>query len=380
MKINPLILVVDQKLPEPDRDAGSRSTFHVMRGLVAAGMDVKFWSVEMSFVARYAEQLAGNGIEVLARDGQLYSSSDLKTWLELNQAALSWVLLNRPDIAEYFLFILDGKPSFKLAYYGHDLHFRRIEREAIVQYSDSDLMTRSQQMRMKEYWIWRQTDLVYYPASDEVREVQAWSDQASSPVLVRQLPVFAYTEDEMTTGMMQRQPPESLRLLFVAGYAHRPNTDAALWFLRECWPLVRFRYPSAQLWLVGSNPPPEIVAFSSSSITVTGAISDSDLSDIYHSSRVAIAPIRHGAGVNGKIVEAMRYGLPCVCTPEAARGFEHYEMALRVESKPQDFARACRELLTDNNLWTNQVDAAKEYLKEHFSEHCLQEALQPLMS
>jgi glycosyltransferase involved in cell wall biosynthesis len=380
VKVNPLILVLDQKLPQPDRDAGSRSTFHLMRGLVAAGMDLKFWSVDRSYMARYAEQLAANGIEVLARDGQFYSINDLKAWLELNQLDLSWVLLNRPDVAENFLSVLGGRPSFKLAYYGHDLHFRRIEREAFVQYSDSDLLTQSQQMRMKEHWIWRQVDLVYYPAADEVREVQAWSDQASSPVLVKKLPVFAYTDDEMKNGITQRQPPESLRLLFVAGYAHRPNTDAALWFLRECWPLVRFRHPSAQLWLVGSNPPPEIEAFSSSSITVTGAISDSDLDEIYHSSRVAIAPIRHGAGVNGKIVEAMRHGLPCVCTPQSARGFEDYEIALRVESKPQDFARACRELLTDDNLWNNQVDAAKDYLKAHFSEHCLQEALEPLMS
>lgn len=376
----PLVLVVDHKIPEPNRDAGSRSTAHLLRGLVSEGFAVTFWPTDMRFRSCYADQLVASGVDLLAQDGRIYSIDELRSWLKEHQGSSAWVFLSRPSSAELFLSVSQDISGFRFAYYGHDLHHRRLEREAKNKFSDLDLLDLADQMYQKETQIWSQMDLIYYPAIDEVFEVRGWLDEHSINIPVRQLPVFSYTMSQLAETTMQPQQPEGQRLLFVAGYAHRPNIDAALWFIREAWPLVQFRHPSAELWLVGSYPPPEIEASASTTIRVTGAVSDVVLDDLYRSSRVAIAPIRYGAGVNGKVVEAMRYGLPCVCTPEAARGFDDYGAALRIAAKPQDFARACRELLTQDELWQIQSIASIEYVRNHFSEQSLQDALKSMLT
>ena len=380
MLCRPLVLFVDHKIPEPNRDAGSRSTAHLLRGLISAGFAVTFWPTDMRFTSCYADQLIASGVDLLAQDGRIYSIDELRSWLKEHQGRSSWVFLSRPSSAELFLSVSQDISGFRFAYYGHDLHHRRLEREAKNKFSDLDLLDLADQMYQKETRIWSQMSLIYYPAVDEVVEVRDWLDKHSINIPVRQLPVFTYTMSQLAETTMQPQQPEGQRLLFVAGYAHRPNIDAALWFIREAWPLVKFRHPLAELWLVGSYPPPELEAFSSTTIKVTGAVSDVVLGELYRSSRVAIAPIRYGAGVNGKVVEAMRYGLPCVCTPEAARGFDDYGSALRLAAKPQDFARACRELLTQNELWVAQSIASITYVRDHFSEECLQDALRPMLT
>jgi glycosyltransferase involved in cell wall biosynthesis len=376
----PMVLVADHKLPEPDRDAGSRSILHLMRGLVAAGALVTFWPHNPAITERYRTQLADEGIELLAENDQAYTLEQLAAWVEAQRPVLDWLLLSRPDVADAVLTALGPTPELRLAYYGHDLHHRRLERHATHQGNDLNLMEGAALARLQEQPVWQQVELIYYPAADEVQEVQQWLAGQRSRVDVRQLPVFAYREAELKPPSTARQPPESARLLFVAGFAHPPNADAALWFVRNVWPLVRQGFPTAQLWLVGSDPPAAIEALAGAHISVTGRVSEAVLELCYQQARVAIAPICHGAGVNGKVVEALRHGVPCVCTPQAARGFSDPGAAMRIASDPQAFAEACLQLLTSTAHWQHQAEAGLAYVSQHFSASRLDAALQPLLT
>ena len=138
-------------------------------------------------------------------------------------------------------------------------------------------------------------------------------------------------------------------LLFVGNYVHMPNRDAARHFVADIWPQVQPRLPGAVVRFAGL-PVPEVEALASPGVIVTGHVPD--LTPLYAHSRVAIAPLRFGAGIKGKVLEAMGYGLPVVMTPVAAEGTgavdgEH----ARIAATPAAFAAAVVALATDDAQW-----------------------------
>ena len=129
-------------------------------------------------------------------------------------------------------------------------------------------------------------------------------------------------------------------VLFVAGFAHPPNVDAARWLVTEVMPRVRERAPDLDLWLVGANPTAEVQALAGERVHVTGYVTDEQLQAFYRAARIAVVPLRFGAGVKSKVVEALRYGLPLVTTAVGAQGLEELDEVARVEDDPEAIAEA----------------------------------------
>jgi glycosyltransferase involved in cell wall biosynthesis len=107
---------------------------------------------------------------------------------------------------------------------------------------------------------------------------------------------------------------------FVATLGWAPNVDAALWFARDVWPEVLRRLPAARLLLVGRDPAPSVRALASSSVEVSGTVSD--VLPYLAQARVAVAPLRSGGGTRLKILEALDAGRPVVATSVAVDGLE----------------------------------------------------------
>jgi len=107
---------------------------------------------------------------------------------------------------------------------------------------------------------------------------------------------------------------------FVATMGWAPNVDAALWFAGDVWPEVHRRSPDARLLLVGRDPAPSVRALASSSVEVSGTVSD--VRPYLAQTRVAVAPLRSGGGTRLKILEALDAGRPVVATSVAVDGLE----------------------------------------------------------
>jgi polysaccharide biosynthesis protein PslH len=107
---------------------------------------------------------------------------------------------------------------------------------------------------------------------------------------------------------------------FVATMGWAPNVDAALWFGDHVWPEVLRRTAGARLLLVGRDPAPPVRALASSSIEVSGTVSD--VRPYLAETRVAVAPLRSGGGTRLKILEALDAGRPVVATSVAVDGLE----------------------------------------------------------
>jgi GT2 family glycosyltransferase len=353
-----VVLIVDHYVPEPDRDAGSRTMIGFVRALLDAGAVVKFWPINLHATPGYTEALRDMGVEVFHGPRQL----PLPAWLKLHGADLDLVLLSRPDVAEMCLAPVRGATPARIAYYGHDLHFRRMSAQANL-VGDTGLRRAAESMRGREIAIWRACDIVLYPSEEEA----ATARQAVPLANVRAVVPYAMEDFVIPDGSPPAEEPAGTRwVVFVAGFAHSPNVAAAIWFVREILPLVVARVPGVQLAIVGSNPRPSVTALCGPHVRQFANVTDIALHAWYRRATVAVVPLLAGAGVKLKTVEALWHGVPAVLTPVGAQGLPGIEDVAPIETEPEGFAQAVCALLTDGALWRRQSTAQTDYARERF--------------
>jgi len=343
------ILIVDHKMPEPDRDAGSNAIMGCVRALLDAGLAVKLWPHNMCYVLGYTETLQDMGVEVF--HGPAHESFD--SWMHENGAELDYAMLSRPDVAEAFLPSVRQHSPARVIYYGHDLHFSRLSRGAA-------------EMQARERAIWRAVDVSVYLSEEEARAATALEPEAD----IRAVVPYAFTRFGRP-----RPVPACADILFVAGFGHPPNEDAACWFVAEVLPAIRERVPGVRLSIVGSHPSPRVRALAGPHVIVTGAVSNDELRRQYASARVAAVPLRVGAGVKLKVVEALVEGLPLVTTPTGAQGLPGLADVASIAGDATSFADAVVALLTDDALWETRATAGIAFASSRYRPAQLRESL-----
>jgi glycosyltransferase involved in cell wall biosynthesis len=212
--------------------------------------------------------------------------------------------------------------------------------------------------------VWGLLDVIYYPSESEVDYVCGFLHVKGLSARVLPIPVYAF--DTFAENAADNLPKRR-DIIFVAGFGHTPNGDGAEWLVHQVMPLVWQEQPHVHLYLVGSNPSEQVKALAGKNVTVTGFVSDEQLARRYGEARVAVAPLRYGGGVKGKVVEAMRFGLPIVTTSVGAQGLSAAENAIAVEDHKAPFAHAVLELLNSDELWARASAAELAFVRENFS-------------
>jgi GT2 family glycosyltransferase/protein-L-isoaspartate O-methyltransferase len=354
------VLIVDHYVPQPDRDAGSRTMIAFIDALLARGCVVKFWADNLYFDPIYTPPLQARGVEVMY-GGQWVGG--FARYLQDNPHVRT-VMLSRPHIAEHYIDALHKHPDVRSVYYGHDLHFRRMDMEA-TRNGGSDGEARS--MELLERRIWKAVDRVLYPSAEEAQDVRALEPAVDARA------ILPYAFDHFNDDAV---PAQRAGILFVAGFAHGPNVDAARWLVESVMPQVWAHHPGVKLSLVGSNPTDAVRALASEHVEVTGFVSDEELVQRYGAARVAIVPLRFGAGVKGKVVEAMQQGLPLVTTGIGAQGLVGLEAVVTVADEADGLAAGLLSLLEDDALWLQRSRSAASYCRSQFSRDALGRALE----
>jgi glycosyltransferase involved in cell wall biosynthesis len=114
-------------------------------------------------------------------------------------------------------------------------------------------------------------------------------------------------------------------------------------------------------------------------IKVTGRVSDQQLSAFYENHRVAIAPLRFGGGVKGKVVESMLKGLPMVTTKVGSQGLKATGKDLAIAYSECEFAEKVIELLKDEKIWLQQRDSGEAFFIANFSSRKIKDKLKQLL-
>ena len=364
------ILVIDHYVPQPDRDAGSRVMMEFMRQFIGMGMKVIFWPDNLWRMPVYTERLQAMGIEVI------YGSRWVGAFDEFiaeRGKTIDHVLLSRPHIAVNYIDALRKHTHARLIYFGHDLHFMRLRRQQQATGTDTLFGVEADAIECVERDLWGRCDMVVYPSEDEAAQVRSLAPAVNSMAV----PLYCFHQDELG---VYASPATRRGILFVAGFGHPPNVDAACWLVERILPRVRARIPDVSLLLVGSNPTDEVKALDGNSVQVLGYVDDATLASLYKSSRVVVAPLRFGAGVKLKVLEAMAHGVPVVTTSTGSQGLPGLEDIVPVSDDPEQIADALVNLLADDGRWFLVANAAKKYINENFSREKMTAALNAVLS
>ncbi|HEY1114836.1 MAG TPA: glycosyltransferase [Chitinophagaceae bacterium] len=350
------LLMVDHYVPQFDKDAGSRTTFQYLELFVKLGYNVKFLGENFYRHEPYTTMLQQMGIEVLY--GPWYRDN-WQQWFRENSDKFDYIYLNRPHISINFIDFFRQHSRATILYYGHDLHFLREQMRYEVE-KDKALLEQARKWKEIEMALFRKSDIVLTPSTEEQKVIQAL-DPSFNVQLMR--PFMYKTASKPVDSFEQRKD-----LLFVGGFGHLPNIDGVLWFVREVWPMVKAALPSIKFLVAGSNPTPEIKALASDSVIIKGYVTDEELEHLYATCRIAVIPLRYGAGVKGKTVEAMHKGLPVVSTRYGIEGFPgHYEAFIGAYDSADAFARQVIALYDNPQaLWKASEDAAA-YINNYFT-------------
>ena len=342
-----LIVVIDHHVPQPDEDAGSVRMHALLLSLRGLGYGVLFIPDNRDPGGRWGEVLQAHGIEVLS------GAEPLEKLLEDLRGLVVGVIGARVGIAwPYLMMARRVLPGVPFVFDTVDLHHLREEREAHLS-EDPAHAARARTTRELELAFVRAADATFVVSPVEKELLDSVVPGARVSVVptvhaVRQEPVSADGRDGM---------------VFVGSFAHPPNADGIRWFLAEVLPLVRESLPRVGVTVVGRDAPPDVRALADDGVTFAGWVAD--LEAVYGRARIAIAPLRYGAGLKGKVGEAMSYGVPVVGTSVAAEGLQiEHGVTGWIADDARAFAEGIVTLHRDDELWARVSKAGRSHVED----------------
>ncbi|MGC9962924.1 MAG: glycosyltransferase [Acidimicrobiales bacterium] len=353
------VLVIDEHVPTPNQDSGSRRMWELLCILNDLGFGVTFLPNSGVDLPSYSGRLRDLGIEVL--DG----CHRIRGYLKEVSSDLQVAILCRPEPTWQHLPLLRTlSPQTKIIYDTVDLHFVRERRRAEIE-GDPERFRIAEQQREMELSLAKAADatLVVSPVEREL--------------LLEELPdLSVHVVPNIHRDEAAGQPfGRRQGLLFVGSFPHDPNRDAAHWLVEEILPLVHETLPDVPTYIVGSHPTDDIWALAGHGVRVLGWVPD--LGDLYERARLFVAPLRYGAGMKGKVGESLAHGLPVVTTRIGAEGMGLVdETDVLVADGAADFAAAVVRAYRDEELWTTLAVNGRRTISRRYSP----DAVRPLLS
>ncbi len=344
----PSVLFVAPNIPFFDRGGTDFRLYHILEGTLQAGFSISFLSLyERDFLAariekpndflKYEESIRNIPVCHL-----FYGIEALRKFLRKNKDSFSAFYIIWPKtFKETYPIINKYTPHIPIIYDMVDYHALRLKREAEI-LSSSDGLEKASKFEIMEIESSRRADLTLAISEKEKIEFLKTNPNIKMDVLGNYFEI----PDDPVPG-----PKNRSGLLFLGSFVHKPNADGIIWFVSKIFPLIKERHPSVVLNIVGGHPPSEIQAFSKDkNIIVHGWVPD--LSDLFKSNRVMVAPLRFGAGIKGKIGISMAYGLPVVTTCIGAEGMDLVSgLNCEIADSPMDFSEKVNKILIDDEYW-----------------------------
>lgn len=154
----------------------------------------------------------------------------------------------------------------------------------------------------------------------------------------------------------------------IGNFRHAPNVDAVIYLKEEIWPLIHKEIPEAKMEIYGAYPSARIHQLNDpkSNFLIKGRAKDAK--QVVRNARVSLAPIRFGAGLKGKLTEAMICGTPNVTTNAGAEGMNgEMDWDGFIVDEPARFAKAAVQLYTNQESWNNASENGFRIINSRFS-------------
>ncbi|GAA4900773.1 glycosyltransferase family 4 protein [Flaviramulus aquimarinus] len=141
----------------------------------------------------------------------------------------------------------------------------------------------------------------------------------------------------------------------IGNFLHAPNYNAVLYLKETIWPLIRKQLPEVNLKIYGAYASQKVNQLHNEKEGFLIMGFTEDASEVMQQAKICLAPVRFGAGLKGKLVDAMQNGTPCITSTVGAEGmFGDIETNGFVEDSPQEFANKALLLYENKNLWNEK--------------------------
>ena len=354
------LLVITPYVPRSDLNSGDLRFFSILK-ILSSSFEIRCFTpfIEESD-AHYVASLENLGITVLS--GQRDSFLGI-----LRKERFSAVLFEFYMLAEYYLpRVRILQPKSPIIVDSVDVHYYRAHSKYGLTGNPDDLK-KAEEIKTRELSVYRRADMVITVTNEDGDILK----NDCPELKIRIIPNIhrLYLSDDAS---------EKERVVFVGGFSHEPNVDAVVYFCSEVLPRIREKVPAVKVDIVGSNPTAEVKALDDGFINVTGYVPST--TPYLHNSYISIAPLRYGAGMKGKIGEAMAHGRPVVTTSVGIQGMGLTNRRdVMVSDTPEGFADAVVELIADANLYKTIQSNAIEHVKR-FTEDAVGKTVSGIMS
>ena len=343
------VLYVDHRLPTWDRDAGSLRAKHIIDNLTQLGARVTVAAPWPASGERYAAVLRAQGVEVLGCD------RDVVTELRESGHMYTHLWLSRPQVAAGILHeARRWAQQARIIYDTVDLHFVRERRRIEAANATPD--------GVAEWFL--ELECALAKVADVV--VTVTQEERDAVIQVhRDATVVVVPNAHEVVGV---PPPYEQRdsVLFIGSFEHEPNVGAALRLVRNVMPRVWKQCPNINVEIVGADPPREVAELAGPRVTVCGWVPD--VTPLLNRALCLAAPLRFGAGLKGKVTQALAHGVPVVTTPIGAEGIAGDAVTgVLVAETDSELAAHLVTVSKNRKAWLELSGAAVRYGREHYS-------------
>ncbi|WP_408872532.1 glycosyltransferase [Gluconobacter roseus] len=361
---HPVALFIDDFAPDPTQDAGSIALLSHIHTAQSLGYQCCFMASRSIPSEKVRLRLKAQGIDCLVPPVFTCPEDALR---QLGDR-LDVVYLHRLNNAERYSALTRAlAPTATMIWSVAELTSLRLHRQVAVE-SRPELERFASRLEVRENMCAWLADFVLTHSPVEAGRLSRNVPTANVHVVPWAVPVFP----------RKARTPEAPVIAFVGHFAHDPNLDAAKWLVLAIMPLLREAIPGIRCRLIGSAMPHAVHMLAAEDVEIVGAVPDlkKALADV----SLCVAPLRFGAGIKGKVLEAWAVGLPIVMTPIAAEGLVDPADPIwrnSIADTPSTFAERIIAFL-DPATGQEQVTAGQNLLKTRFSEPAVLSALSPL--
>ena len=357
--IVPLLVVIGYVWPEPKSSAAGYRMLSLIEMYLSNG-----WQVIFASAADKSQHRA-----------DLMSLGVTEQQIQLNDDSFDhWINALSPQVVMFDRFMLEEQfgwrveqncPTAMRLLDMEDCHALREARQLSFKAGRAlDAADLNSEMAMREIAAIYRCDLTLVISEFEMQLLQQHFNVPSN--LLCYCPFFA--AEPATTLNLQYQQRQ--HFLAIGNFRHAPNWHAVLWLKQQIWPLIRQQLPQAELHVYGAYPPPKATALHNAKdgFLIKGWADDVAL--VMQNAKVCLAPLAFGAGLKGKLLDAMQYGTPSVTTTIGAEGMllaQSDEWAGIIADDSESFANAAVALHQQQSVWQRAQQLGYQIVAQKFS-------------
>jgi O-antigen biosynthesis protein len=359
------ILVIDACPLTPDQDSGSVTAVNHLKIFQSLSYKVTFAPDNLLYDPKYTADLQRFGVECLYAPYVTSLKEHLKTYGHL----YNLVYLTRAEVA--FKYIDDVKnfcPQAKVIYDTVDLHYVREQRQAEIQ-NCPELAALAEKTKVRELSVAAKADFTLVVTEKE-RDILLQENS--------HLKVITYPSSREIYGSASGFA-ERKNILFIGGFRHKPNVDAMLYFTSEIFPFIKRKLKGVKLYIIGGEAPDTIRNLVSDDIIVTGHLPE--ISEQFNHCKLSVAPLRYGAGIKGKILTSMSYGVPVVATSIASEGMQlQHQVEVTIADTAYEFSEMVVKLYNNQSLWEELSNNSLDFVKNRYSFDAAQKVIKEMLA